>query len=337
MNANANVCSITLNSRKDIELRGSKVFEVKRKREGSEIESVKIYEIEAIIKWLSNHKEYPHRVIPSQDEIKTLQEYDDTFVYNRGRTQNQDNESVNHIYFNLITPHVVNQFNSINVNITTRNERNNRSLKDEIQKIFSIYFDVNNFKNNKVFLYGYSFISFSEKRGFLRLTQSLYDKIKIIKLKRIYIDLHEEICCEFSVETNKRTQNKLTCSFNSNDILGINDNDIRNNENITFIYRCANPSLPELDEPENEKLIYLNEEGEIVFDKRDELNIKGFTELIRSQQQINEGLYGFLGGSRITHSYKSKNYKIRIGKQGGKYIIVNKKKIYIKNNNVLIT
>jgi len=324
---NANVCSITLNSRKDIELRGSKVFQVVRKREGSELESIRIYEIDALIEWLSNHEKYPHMVIPSQEEIKALQEYDATFIYNRGRNQNQDNESVNHVYFNLITPQyrVVNQFNSINV--TTRN---NRSLKNEIQRIFSIYFDANNFKNNRVFLYGYSFISFSEKRGFLRLTQSLYDKIKIIKLKRIYIDLHEEICCEFSVETNKGTQNKLTCSFNSNDILGINDNDIRNNENITFIYRCANPSLPELDEPENEKLIYLNEEGEIVFDKREELNIRGFTELIRSQQQISEGLYGFLGGSRITHSYKGKNYKIRIGKQGGKYIIVNKKKIYIK-------
>lgn len=38
-----------------------------------------------------------------------------------------------------------------------------------------------------------------------------------------------------------------------------------------------------------------------------------------------------IGGGSALHSYKSKKYKIHIGKQGGKYIIVNKKKIYIKN------
>jgi hypothetical protein len=35
----------------------------------------------------------------------------------------------------------------------------------------------------------------------------------------------------------------------------------------------------------------------------------------------------FIGGN---HLYKNKKYKIHIGKQGGKYIIVNKKKLYIK-------
>lgn len=38
----------------------------------------------------------------------------------------------------------------------------------------------------------------------------------------------------------------------------------------------------------------------------------------------------FIGGNDSIYSYKGKQYKIHIGKKGGKYIIVNKKKIYIK-------
>ena len=297
------VCPITCEDIDSIEEKYK--FEVKQN--GT---TVQTYNLVALSDWLTLKPFYPHSMEhPTPEDIKELEKRNETlnrvFVYVK-------NKGVPPNYFTHVSS-MVSSFKDIQIRSGVHD------LQLNLHKIFTIYFDKLNFQNSVVFYFGKESTQWNVVKGInLFGKQSLYQKCNTILLHKIYIDNTNEIYCDFSINTMDNKKRTLYCSFNAQDIprMLANPQTIRDNTNFTFMYKCKEPKIDETIIANQEKLVYYNKAGELVFDKT---KSNGFNECMPAAQ----------GGGKAKYTFKGKQYKVHVGKRGGKYIVVNREKKYI--------
>lgn len=297
-NNSSRVCPITLNSKSQILKDGRSCFEIRNEQGVLQ----QIYNANALADWLMINPEYPHKGVPSQSDITRLQELIPEFKYLRDK-HSKSQDFVSEVY-NDFSGEPVSHFHGIE-NIHNVKQRLYDLLLNSYGDSIA---DLQIWYKNKTHKLGLS----SALRVSIIKRVSLLSRIDYILLKDIYVSDSDELSVFFEVgalRSKKRVSHCIVHMVNISDmdsLYGIYYSEASVQHEIRR--RVSINNTINLD-----KHIYHSEDGEYVYRKDDP---NGFQLSIQS------------AGSSMK-KYKGRNYKIRTGRQGGKYIIVKGEKKYI--------
>lgn len=354
-NSNSNTCPISLNSRREMLDKNIKVFEICYKGMGKTV-----YNAEALARWLKKHNTYPHnRQLPTEEELLRLSnlvpsfravptqvgkyivappdgeyEYTERYDEDWGSDDEGDPDS-------NIRPYCLDRMNITQyarrpvATITNLRDRQEWDLENENRLLINyamkhLFEDVDAFKGELYSAY------YNDNVTTKNITNEVFNQLDNIKITRVlYIVDSREFPANRTTGTHniafvfkvRKTSGSVCtmmfvtelftsdydCLYWSDQSLAINEQEL-----VSKYKNIVRPRVPRVSRRAQSntqssyscEVLYKNDEGEVVFPWP--AATAGGRKSIKQNKTM----------------YKGKQYSVKTGKRGGKYILVQGKKVY---------